>query len=87
MLLPRILSAIVMAVLFICAVFVLEASHFIVAMAGVVLLAGWEWARLSGVRSQIGRIGFSVLIGVVCFWVFNFNLQKASLYISPLLWA
>jgi phosphatidate cytidylyltransferase len=86
MLLPRILSAIVMAVLFICAVFVLEASHFIVAMAGVVLLAGWEWARLSGVRSQIGRIGFSVLIGVVCFWVFNFNLQKASLYISPLLW-
>ena len=86
MLLPRILSAIVMAVLFIFAVFVLETSYFILAMAGVVLLAGWEWARLSGVRNQIGRMAFSAFIGVMCFLVLNFNLQKVSLYVSPLLW-
>lgn len=86
MLLPRILSAIVMAVLFICAVFVLETSHFIFAMAAVVFLASWEWARLSGVNNQIGRILFAVFIGAVCFVVLNCNLQKTSLYLSPLLW-
>lgn len=86
MLLPRVLSAIVMAVLFLCAVFILDVSSFILSMAGVVLLAGWEWARLSGVRHQVGRILFSALIGILCFVVFYFNAQKISLYISPLLW-
>jgi phosphatidate cytidylyltransferase len=86
MLLPRVLSAIVMAVLFVCAVFVLDISSFILSMAGVVLLAGWEWARLSGVRNQVGRILFAVSIGVLCFVVFHFNMQKISLYAGPLLW-
>ena len=86
MLLPRILSAIVMAVLFVCAVFVLKTSYFIFAMAAVVILAGWEWARLSGVSNQAGRILFAVFIGAVCLVVLNCNLQKTSLYLSPLLW-
>ena len=86
MLLPRILSAIVMAVLFVCAVFVLDVSGFILSMAGVVLLASWEWARLSGVKQQIGRVAFAALIGAFCFLVFHFDLERESLYISPLLW-
>jgi phosphatidate cytidylyltransferase len=86
MLLPRVLSAIVMAVLFVCAVFVLNATHFIFAMAGVVVLAGWEWARLSGVHNQLGRILFAVFIGVVCFSALNFNMHEMSLYLSPALW-
>jgi len=86
MLLPRILSAIVMAALFICAVFVLEADSFFFAMAGVVLLASWEWARLSGVHNQIGRIVFTAFIGAICFITLTFELQRISLYISPFLW-
>lgn len=86
MLLPRILSAIVMAVLFICAVFVLEASNFIFAMGVVVFLAGWEWARLSGVINQAGRVLFAAFIGFICFVVLIYNLQKTLLYLSPLLW-
>lgn len=86
MLLPRILSAIVMAVLFVCAVFVLNAAHFIFAMAGVVVLAGWEWARLSGVRNQVGRIVFAAFIGVLCLSILNLNIHEMSLYLSPILW-
>ena len=86
MLLPRVLSAIVMAVLFICAVFILDEAYFIVSMAGVVLLAGWEWARLSGVKGQFGRVLFAALICTLCFAVFHFNVEKEALYISPLLW-
>ncbi|MBR7887344.1 phosphatidate cytidylyltransferase [Marinomonas sp. A79] len=86
MLLPRILSAIVMAVLFIYAVFVLDASNFILAIGVVVCLAGWEWARLSGVKHQLGRVVYAALIGMVCFAVFNAAMAKTSLYISPILW-
>jgi phosphatidate cytidylyltransferase len=86
MLLPRILSAIVMAVLFVCAVFVLSAANFIFAMAGVVVLAGWEWARLSGVRNQLGRVLFAILIGILCFFALNLSVHEMSLYVSPILW-
>ncbi|RCX08064.1 phosphatidate cytidylyltransferase [Marinomonas foliarum] len=86
MLLPRILSAIVMAVLFICAVFVLDVSSFVFAMAVVVVLAGWEWARLSGVRSQLGRFAFAVMIAAICVVVFNRDWQDAALSVSPILW-
>lgn len=86
MLLPRVLSAIVMAVLFVCAVFVLQEFSFIVSMGGVVLLAGWEWARLSGVKGQFGRVIFALVIGVLCFLVFNFDAQAWLLNIAPVLW-
>lgn len=86
MLLPRILSAIVMAFLFICAVFVLGTSGFVFAMAVVVVLAGWEWARLSGVQRQLGRVTFATLVGVICFVVFDRDLQTVALTISPILW-
>ena len=86
MLLPRILSAIVMVILFVCAVFVLEKSSFILAMGGVVLLAGWEWARLSGFKSPLARLSFAVIVGVFCFLIYDQNAQKTILYIAPLLW-
>ena len=86
MLLPRVLSAIVMAVLFVCAVFILQESSFIISMVGVVLLAGWEWARLSGVTNQVGRVLFAVLIGVLCFVVFTFDTQALLLNVAPILW-
>ena len=86
MLLPRILSAIVMVVLFICAVFVLEETGFMLAMGGVVLLAGWEWARLSGVKSFVLRIVFALVVGVLCYVTYQQNFQKTILYIAPVLW-
>lgn len=86
MLLPRVLSAIVMALLFIYAVFVLEASGFQFAMGVVVLLAGWEWARLSGITRQQGRIAFAGLVGTLCYGVAIFDLQRTVLWLAPILW-
>lgn len=86
MLLPRVLSAIVMAVLFVGAVFILDATYFVFAMAGVVVLAGWEWARLSGLHTQVSRVGYAVLIGVLCFVIFTTDTHRDSLYLSPVLW-
>ncbi|WP_067096314.1 phosphatidate cytidylyltransferase [Marinomonas atlantica] len=86
MLLPRVLSAIVMALLFICAVFVLEPSSFQFAMGGVVLLAGWEWARLSGLKRQQGRISYAGLIVTLCYGAALFELQRVLLIVVPVLW-
>ncbi|MGB2064554.1 phosphatidate cytidylyltransferase [Marinomonas gallaica] len=86
MLLPRVLSAIVMALLFIYAVFVLEASSFQFAMGGVVLLAGWEWARLSGLEGQQGRIAYAGLVVTLCYGAALFELQRFLLMVAPVLW-
>ncbi|SBS34999.1 Phosphatidate cytidylyltransferase [Marinomonas aquimarina] len=75
-----------MALLFIYAVFVLGASGFQVAMGVVVLLAGWEWARLSGITRQQGRIAFAGLVGTLCYGVAIFDLQRAILWVAPILW-
>lgn len=86
MLLPRVISAIVMALLFIYAVFFLEPLGFQLAIGFVVLLAGWEWARLSGIVAQRGRIAFAGMVGTLCYGVALFDLHFAILWIAPVLW-
>ncbi len=86
MLIPRVLSAIVMAFLFVYAVFVLEPSGFQMAMTAVVLVAGWEWARLAGISLQIGRIAFAGLIGGFCYAIALYDVYSEILVITPVLW-
>ncbi|MCV2403810.1 phosphatidate cytidylyltransferase [Marinomonas sp. C2222] len=86
MLLPRILSAIVMAALFLGAVFVASSNTFSWSMLGVVLLAGWEWARLSGIKAQLGRILYAVLVGAICALLGHLNLAQNTLFLAPVLW-
>ena len=86
MLIPRIISALVMALLFVCAVFVLDERGFILAMGGVVMLAAWEWARLSGVVHGLGRILFALLIALLCYALLSAGAVRSSLYLAPVLW-
>ncbi|RDL44743.1 phosphatidate cytidylyltransferase [Marinomonas piezotolerans] len=86
MLLPRVLSAMVMAFLFIYAVFGLEPASFELAIGGVVLVAGWEWARLAGIHRQQGRFAFAGLVGTLCYGVALFDLYSVTLLIAPVLW-
>lgn len=86
MLLPRILSAIVMACLFFVCIFLLEEKGFSVVMGVVVFIAGWEWARLSGVVAPFARLSFSVVIGIACFCIVSLGLEKQLLFLSPVLW-
>ena len=86
MLLPRVLSAIVMAALFIVAVFVLGETAFSVSIGAVMLLAGWEWARLAGFSAQTTRVAYAGMIGTLCYGVSIFALQQSVLYLAPLAW-
>lgn len=86
MLLPRILSAIVMAFLFISAVFFLNELGFILFIGAVLMLAAWEWARLSGIKTQQTRLAFAGMVGTFSYGVSIFSLQQTVLWMTPFLW-
>ncbi len=86
MLFLRIFSAIIMAVLFVCGIFVLEKNSFILIIGIVALFAGWEWTRLSGVQATFLRVVFTSFVGLLCFLIRYLGWQKNVLYISPFVW-
>ena len=86
MLLPRVLSAFVMVAVFACAIFALKETGFMLFMGVVVLFAGWEWARLSGVKALASRLMFAILVDVLCVFTYQQSAQQYILYIAPLLW-
>ena len=86
MLLPRVLSAIVMAVVFVYAVVAFDEVGFMFFTGAVLVVAAWEWARLSGVKRQQARIAFAGMVATLSYGVAIFELQRAMLWIAPVLW-
>jgi len=86
MLLPRVLSAIVMAVVFVYAVVVLDDVGFMFFTGAVLVVAAWEWARLSGIKVQQTRIAFAGMVATLSYGVAIFDLQRTILWITPILW-
>lgn len=62
MLKQRVLTALIMAGLFIAALATLSLGALALIFAGVVGLGAWEWSRLAGWRSQVGRACYVALI-------------------------
>ena len=87
MLLARVISAIVMVVVFLFGLFVLDEMGFMFFIGAVVVVASWEWARLSNIRSQRGRLSFAGLVGTLLYGIAIFDGQSMSLLITPFLWA
>lgn len=64
MLKQRVITAIVLAAVFVAVLFGLDTSAFAVLLGLVVMLAGWEWANLAGFEEQWQRCLYAVFIGV-----------------------
>lgn len=65
----RIISAIVMAAVFLSVLFLLPPLGFSMFIAAVVVVAAWEWANLSSFESLLARVGYAsgvaaVLVGL-----------------------
>lgn len=75
-----------MAFFFILAVFFLPQGAFLIAMGAVVLLAAWEWARLSGVKNQILRVLFSSSVAGAIAVLYSLDIEKNILFFAPLVW-
>jgi phosphatidate cytidylyltransferase len=62
MLKQRIITALLLAPLIIWGIFALSEMAFNLALAAVIGLAGWEWARLAGWQNIVPRIAYSLFI-------------------------
>ena len=69
MLKQRIITALLLAPLIIWGIFALPENVFNLALAAVIGLAGWEWARLAGWQHSVSRIAYSLFILLLLFGI------------------
>lgn len=86
MLKQRVITAVVLAVLFLGGLFFLSVTGFALAIGVVVMLAGWEWANLSGLTAQWQRLLYAAVVGgsvALAAWYTGF-LPAGELQTGPL---
>lgn len=82
MLLQRLITALLLVPLVVWGVLKSPHELFALLAAGVFLLCGWEWARLTGMRSLLARAGYLLLIAAIMAWLFfAATLQQQDLLI------
>ncbi|MGD8784881.1 MAG: phosphatidate cytidylyltransferase [Thioalkalispiraceae bacterium] len=91
MLRKRVLTALVLGPFIIWSVLTFSHPAIAVEMAVILVLAGWEWARLSGLKSQIGRVGYATFIGglllLLAGWMhYDSSWLKIALYVIAAWW-
>lgn len=85
MLKQRILTAVVLAPLVLAAIFLLPLFEFKLFIAGVVSLAAWEWANLSGIKANPLRIGYAVLVLAIVISMALFEAATMPVLVTALL--
>lgn len=65
MLKQRVITALILAIIFLAAVFILPVTLFSAFIALVVLVGAWEWSNLSGFTKPLVRVGYLALVAVV----------------------
>lgn len=89
MLKQRIITALILAPLIIWGIFALSEKTFNLALAVVIGLAAWEWARLAGWQHLVLRIGYSLFI-VLLLYALTTVIHQAYvidvLFVAVLLW-
>lgn len=72
MLLPRILTALVLATVAISAIFLLPILYFYLFIGVIILIAAWEWTNLSEINTILGKLTFLLFLIVpmigITFW-------------------
>lgn len=88
----RIITALVLGPLIIWSVLALPHKYLVIELLAILCLAAWEWARMSGIINQLGRIGFAMFVcGAMMFLTYFLHEYKSLinglLYFFALFWA
>ena len=85
MLKQRVITASILAILFLAALFQLPASGWTVLVGLVVLQGAWEWSKLAKMRGMVTAVymGTMLLSFVAVIWVYN-NLQPQQISVMQL---
>lgn len=65
MLKQRVITALVLAVIFLAALFGLPAGYFSFFIGAVLLVGAWEWANMSGMGHRLQRLAYCVVLLVL----------------------
>ena len=85
MLKTRIITALILAPIAIGGVFFLPPMGFALFTAAIITLGAWEWANMSGLEQQPGRIGYAALIAVILYGLIDVS-AVAVLWLALLWW-
>lgn len=87
MLKQRIITALVLAPIMIGGIFYLPLGQFKLFIAAIVTLGAWEWANLSGIQIQVGRIAYAGMVAGLI-WAIEFGglVQEVDLLYMALVW-
>lgn len=88
MLYQRILTAIPLAAFVIWMIFFQPSSVFFYLLIAIVLISGYEWARLSGVSRVAVRLLFALLLGAVSYGIYQYlpDLSDILIYVAVAWW-
>ncbi|MGD8926429.1 MAG: phosphatidate cytidylyltransferase [Thioalkalispiraceae bacterium] len=78
MLKKRVLTALILGPLIIWSVLALPHPAIAIEMGLILIIAAWEWARLSGVNNQIGRVGYALFVAAILLllaWLMHYDLS------------
>lgn len=67
MLKTRIITALILAPVAIGGIFFLPPTGFALFTAAIITLGAWEWANMSGLEQQPGRIGYAAAVAIILY--------------------
>lgn len=67
MLKTRIITALILAPIAVGGIFFLPPAGFALFTAAVITLGAWEWANMSGLEQQPGRIGYAAAVAIILY--------------------
>lgn len=86
MLKQRIITALILLPIALAGFFLLEGVAFALFIGAVVVLGGWEWARLAGLQGQSQRIAYALIVAILLGWLHRFPVLAAPVLLLGVAW-
>lgn len=81
----RIITALILAPIAIGGIFFLPSLGFALFTAAIIVLGAWEWANMSGLESQAGRVGYAAVVALILYGLMDAP-AIAVLWLALLWW-
>lgn len=87
MLKQRILTGLILAPIMIGGIFYLPVPEFMLFIGAIAALGAWEWANLSGITNNVGRVVYAVIVVLLLVVLQHFDLeQEADVLYGAIAW-